>query len=99
MTTATCYTAHPLEMVRCEPCDGWYRIWMARNGGTTCNDVSFALGRRLMERLAERYNLDRAGLYTGRAYLIRTGWQNCAGRSNQIDCMPCAICGNMTHDR
>ncbi len=66
----------PLKMFRCEPCDdncgnAWYRIWTCRNDGWACSDVSLDMGRRMMDQLAERYQIDdKAGLYTGRTFHV-----------------------------
>jgi hypothetical protein len=77
---ATAYEAwarHPLQMFRCEPCEDnsgntWYRIWTARNDGWGCADVSLAVGRRMVQHLADKYDIqDRAGLFTGHCFTVR----------------------------
>jgi hypothetical protein len=58
------FTCHQIGNSR----DNWVRLTICRDGKLTRNELSIDLGRRLAERLCDRYGIpeiDRAGLFHG----------------------------------
>jgi hypothetical protein len=64
-----------LEMICVEPCcndrEAWYRVHTVRDGVHRMNDISIALGQRIIPKIWARYGLDPIGMFSRSIRLVR----------------------------